>query len=135
MLYEVITKNNAPDTEFKATKNPLEFKTALLFGLLFAFFSVLTGFVVTNYGNIGISILSFIVGVTDIDPYIMSLFQDSSKHIAITSIVSATVIATASNNLIKMLYSIVLGNVAIRRPLIIGFVGLVVVSFALVLIL
>lgn len=128
-------KNNAPDTEFKATKNPLEFKTALLFGLLFAFFSVLTGFVVTNYGNIGISILSFIVGVTDIDPYIMSLFQDSSKHIAITSIVSATVIATASNNLIKMLYSIVLGNVAIRRPLIIGFVGLVVVSFALVLIL
>jgi len=127
-------KNKDQHSEFKATKNPLEFKTALLFGLLFAFFSVLTGFVISNYGNMGINILSFIVGVTDIDPYILSLFQDSGRHIAVSSVVSATVIATASNNLIKMIYSIVLGDTSIRRPLLTGFVGLAMISFAMVLI-
>lgn len=116
----------------QTTKNPLEFKTALLFGVLFAFFSVLTGYVIDNYGNIGVSVLSFIVGITDIDPYILSLFQENSTHIALHSVISATVIATASNNLVKMLYAIILGAKPMRKNLIIGFTLLSAVSFLLV---
>lgn len=126
-------KNKNTHIEVKPAKNPLEFKTALLFGLLFALFSVLTNFVVTNYGDIGVSILSFIVGVTDIDPYILSLFEDSSKNIAVTAIVSATIIATTSNNAMKLIYSLVLGDAAMRKPLIIGFSGLVATSFILLM--
>lgn len=121
-------------SQVQSTKNPLEFRTALVFALLFAFFSVLTGFVINHYGDMGINILSFIVGVTDIDPYILSLFQDSSSHIQVTSVVNATVIATASNNLIKMIYALMLGTKAIRRELIIGFVTLSVLSFIMVLV-
>ncbi len=115
----------------KSTKNPLEFKTALLFALLFAFFSVITGFVMKNYGDMGINILSFIVGVTDIDPYILSLFQNSG-NIHLTSIVSATIIASASNNLIKMLYAVILGDKSMRKTMIPGFVGLIVVSLVMI---
>ena len=46
-------------------KNPLELKTALIFGLLFAFFGVLTQIVIRDYGNFGVNLLSLIVGVTD----------------------------------------------------------------------
>jgi uncharacterized membrane protein (DUF4010 family) len=113
------------------SRNPLEFKTALVFGLLFGFFSILTGYVVTNYGNIGVNILSFIVGVTDIDPYILNLFQNSVKNLQIETIIKATIIASASNNLLKLIYSLVLGNKKIYNKLITTFSILIVISIVL----
>ena len=110
------------------TQNPLEFKTALIFGLLFGFFAILTNTVVTNYGNIGVSILSFIVGVTDIDPYILNLFQRVGGNLNADTILKATIIATASNNLVKMIYSIILGNSTIKKNVIISFSILIIVS-------
>jgi len=110
------------------THNPLEFKTALIFGLLFGFFAILTNAVVSNYGNMGVNILSFIVGVTDIDPYILNLFQHSGGNLHSNTIVNATIIATASNNFIKMIYAIILGKSAIKRKIIIGFSVLILVS-------
>lgn len=116
------------------THNPLEFKTAIFFGLLFAFFAVLTKFVVSNYGNMGVSILSFIVGVSDIDPYILNLFQHSSTDLLISTIVNATIIATASNNLMKMIYAVSIGSKDMRRKIIIGFGALVITSITVVLV-
>lgn len=116
----------------ESKRNPLEFKTAIVFGILFAFFAIITHLIVSKYGNMGVNILSLIVGVTDIDPYILSLFQGESANIAIETIVRATIIATASNNLIKMLYSIALGNKSIRKNVIIGFSSLIIVSSAMV---
>lgn len=114
--------------------HPLEFKTALVFGLLFGFFAILTHYVVSHYGSMGVNILSFIVGVTDIDPYILNLFQHSEAHLTITTIVNATIIATASNNLIKMIYSLILGDKEIRWRIIAGFSALIVISILSVII-
>lgn len=120
--------DETPQLQISSTHNPLEFKTALIFGLLFAFFAVLTNYVVANYGNMGVSILSFIVGVTDIDPYILNLFQSTDKQLIVQTIVHATVIATASNNLIKMIYAIILGEKSIYKNMVIGFGTLTVIS-------
>lgn len=102
-------------------QNPLEFKTALVFGLLFGFFSVVTHYVSNNYGNLGMTILSFIVGITDIDPFILNLFQNSNSTFSPNMIAIATIIASASNNFIKMIYAISVGNKSIRKQIIIGF--------------
>jgi uncharacterized membrane protein (DUF4010 family) len=115
-------------------QNPLEFKTALVFGLLFGLFAVLTNVVVANYGNMGVNILSFIVGVTDIDPFILNLFQHSDSSLQINTIVNATIIASASNNLIKMIYSLILGEAKIKRNVIISFSILIVASILSVII-
>ncbi|MDR3653583.1 MAG: DUF4010 domain-containing protein [Paludibacter sp.] len=120
---------NDPVVE-NTTKNPLEFKTALIFGLLFGFFAIVTNLVVTNYGNIGVNILSFIVGVTDIDPYILNLFQHVSGNLQVGTIANATIIATASNSVIKMIYTLILGNKSIKRKIIFGFSALIIVSIA-----
>lgn len=107
--------------------NPLEFKTALLFAALFVFFDYFTGIVNTYYGNSGISVLSFIVGVTDIDPFILTLFQ--GKWTIENSVLGMAVInATTSNNLLKMIYGLSLGHKSIRRPLILGFSILVILG-------
>jgi uncharacterized membrane protein (DUF4010 family) len=125
-----IKNKSVPDDSIPVNKvqNPLEFKTALVFGLLFGLFVVLTNFVVSNYGNMGINILSMIVGITDIDPYILNLFQRTVGSININTIVIATIIASASNNFIKMTYTLILGDRAIKRNIIFGFLFLIIVS-------
>ena len=121
------------EIKFNNTQNPLEFRTAFIFGILFGFFAVLTNVVVNNYGNLGVNILSFIVGVTDIDPYILNLFQRVNENLSVNALVSATIIASASNNVIKMIYALVLGESAIKKNIVIGFSVLIVLSIILIL--
>jgi uncharacterized membrane protein (DUF4010 family) len=107
--------------------NPLEFKTALVFALLFIFFALVTDYVTKNYGEGGIKVLSFLVGVTDIDPFIINLFQ-SKWNIRENTLVTAVIIATSSNNLLKMIYGIILGDKSIRGQLILGFGILIILG-------
>lgn len=90
-------------------KHPLELSTAALFAVLFAAFAALTQLVVSHYGGTGLHVLSFVTGLTDIDPFILSLlagkFQVSSVHIA-----GAILIASGSNNLFKCGYALTLGR-------------------------
>jgi len=103
-----------------AHNNPLEFKTAFVFAALFIFFAFITGYIKTNYGTGGINVLSFVVGVTDIDPFILSLFQ-SKWNVENVFFVAAVINAASSNNLLKMVYGISLCNKSIRWKLITGF--------------
>ncbi len=119
--------------KFATNKNPLEFNTALVFGLLFIVFAKITEVVMQYYGNNGIHILSLIVGVTDIDPFILNLFQTKTALISIPLIVSSTVIATTSNAFIKMIYALILGSKKIRLNIIVGFTAIIVVSIILLL--
>jgi len=114
-------------------KNPLEFKTALIFGFLFAFFSVLTDYVTKHYGDAGINMLSLIVGVTDIDPFVLNLFQNGLKSLSPELIVRSVLIATASNNILKMIYAIIIGDKSIRKPILIAFLTTIAVSCAAIL--
>jgi len=130
-IFQIKNKHTTDDTgQVNNSQNPLEFKTAFVFGLLFGFFVVLTNFVVSNYGNMGVKILSLLVGITDIDPYIINLFHGANGSLQINTIVTATIIASASNNIIKMIYSIIVGNRAIRWNVIIGFSILIALSLA-----
>jgi uncharacterized membrane protein (DUF4010 family) len=105
--------------------NPLEFKTALLFAGLFILFGLVTGYVLDHYGAGGMNILSFVVGVTDIDPFILNLLQ-GKWNISDTYIVMAVLNAVSSNNLLKMCYAIIPGDRSLRRNLIIGFSVLII---------
>jgi uncharacterized membrane protein (DUF4010 family) len=107
--------------------NPLEFKTAFVFAALFIFFAFITGYIKTNYGTGGINVLSFVVGVTDIDPFILSLFQ-SKWNVENTFLVTAVINAASSNNLLKMVYGVALCDRSIRWKLGVGFGSLIVLG-------
>ena len=106
--------------DVKSHSNPLELKTALLFGSLFIFFAIVTNFVVNHYGSSGVNILAFVVGVTDIDPFILNLFQNK-ETITATIIVIAVLNAITSNNALKMIYGLALSDKSLRMQLITGF--------------
>ncbi len=111
-----------PNTEnnLASTKNPLEFKTAAIFGILFVVFALITDFVMKTYGSTGITNLAYMVGITDIDPFLLNLLQQKDG-IGQMTVVLAIINATNSNNLLKMIYAISLGSKNIRRSIILNF--------------
>ena len=133
-IFKKADKNLSKKQDFKETevKNPLEFKTALLFAFLFLFFSLLTHYVLQWYGHKGLHILSFIVGVTDIDPFLLSLFT-GKYQILLPTLIKAVLIATLSNNLMKLFYVLALGSSKIRKPVLWGFGLVILVNLLIVL--
>ena len=134
LYYLKIRYKKRPQSEsvpgIQVKNNPLEFKTALIFAALFIFFGMITGFINKNYGTAGINVLSFVVGVTDIDPFILNLFQ-SRWNIENSVLVIAVLNAISSNNLLKMIYGLSFGDKSLRLPLIIGFGTLIVLGLLL----
>ena len=86
-------------------RHPLELSTAILFALLFMLFAFLTQYVTSIFGGHGLKSLAIIVGFTDIDPFILSLLGGNFT-VSNAAIVSAIVLASGSNNLLKAAYAI-----------------------------
>lgn len=114
-----------PENILESNKNPLEFRTAAIFGILFVVFALVTDFVLKTYGSSGITGLALVVGITDIDPFLLNLLQQKSG-IGQTIIVLAILNATNSNNILKMIYAITLSGKSIHKSLILNFSILIV---------
>lgn len=93
-----ITKDYVP-------RNPLELSVAFLFGGIFIAILVVTGWAVAHLGEKGLFGLAAIMGVTDVDPFILSLTQSAGTVTQISPAVAAILIAAASNNAVKGVYS------------------------------
>ena len=110
--------------------NPLELKTAFTFGILFILFSVVTHFVTQHYSEQGIKILSYLVGVTDIDPFIINIFQ-SKFNVSVAVLSVAIINAVTSNNLLKLIYALVLSAKSIHKYIIVSFSLLILLGITL----
>ena len=108
-------------------KNPLEINAALFFAVLFAVVSFATKYVVDYFNDMGLRMLSFVVGFSDITPFVVSLLQ-GSFGIDDRQIVQAIVIASASNNLLKTAYAYVFGLRRTANLAAPGMIGLAVLS-------
>ncbi|MGA2822713.1 MAG: DUF4010 domain-containing protein [Bacteroidales bacterium] len=120
--------------ELAVDQNPLEFKVAILFALLFVAFTFITWFVVDRFGRSGLNVLSFLVGLTDIDPFLINLFQGKSR-IAMDAVAVATLQAVASNNILKMIYACFFSTKKSRVYLISGFSIIILLNLVFVWIL
>ena len=86
-------------------KNPLELLTAFLFAALFLAMLIATQLAVTYLGRTGVNSLAVLMGVTDVDPFIMGLTQAAGSLTPLKVAAAAVVIATASNNVAKGCYA------------------------------
>jgi uncharacterized membrane protein (DUF4010 family) len=120
-----ISQSAAESLNTAGNKNPLEFKTAAVFGLLFVFFAIITEYVMKTYGNQGVTSLAFIVGITDIDPFLLNLLQHQGGITGIT-VALAIINATNSNNILKMIYALTLCSKNLKRRLVINFSILII---------
>jgi len=112
MVVWLMSRFPSPDTpavDELPLSHPLEFKIALLFSVLFIVFAAGASIAVAHFGNAGLELLSFITGLTDIDPFILSLLGGKFQF-GQTQLIAAVVIASGSNNLMKAIYAVVLGR-------------------------
>ena len=113
-------------------KNPLEFKVAMLFMVLFVAFSFITYFALQYFGNNGLTALSILVGVTDIDPFLITLFG-GKYNVSIQLLSMATFQAIISNNILKLIYALSFSGKHIRMPLLISFGIITLVNLVLLI--
>jgi uncharacterized membrane protein (DUF4010 family) len=108
-------------------RNPLELGAAAIFALLFIATSLVSSWATTKFGASGIYALAAIVGVTDIDPFVLNLAQGGTAGLPEPALASAILIAASSNNILKALYA---ASFAGRRTTAASAVALVVLAIA-----
>ncbi|OIR16390.1 MgtC family protein [mine drainage metagenome] len=91
-------------------KNPLEISAALLFALLFVVMLIATHFAIAYLGEGGVYTLAAVMGVTDVDPFIMGLTQATPTLTPLHVASSGILIAASSNNVIKGIYAFALSS-------------------------
>ena len=133
LLYRNKNYNN-PNREQESDKNPLEFMVALIFTALYVTFSFLTYFVLQRYGTPGLTGLSLIVGLTDIDPFLINLFQGKFS-VEMNVVAVATMQAIVSNNIMKMIYGCVFSNRKSWAYLIFGFFVVILLNILFIFLL
>jgi uncharacterized membrane protein (DUF4010 family) len=94
-----------PSTLQPTGGNPLELGPAALFAFLFIAVSLLSKWATTQFGTSGIYSLAAIVGVTDIDPFVLNLAQGGTTGVPQRAIAAAILIAASSNNILKAAYA------------------------------
>ncbi len=88
--------------------NPFELRPAIVFASLFVALSIVTYLVEQHAGTTGVLTLAGVVGVTDIDPFILSLAHNQAT--ALRLIATAIMIAMMSNTAAKGFTSAVLSR-------------------------
>jgi uncharacterized membrane protein (DUF4010 family) len=107
--------------------NPLELRTALGFALLFVVMLVLTRYASVHLGTAGIYVLGSVMGLIDVDPFIMGLTQAASSVTPLDVASAGILVAAASNNVAKGIYAFVLAD---RKTGIQALIGLLLLALA-----
>jgi uncharacterized membrane protein (DUF4010 family) len=105
--------SNAPAEEAKSQQstmppsggNPLGLGSAAVFAALFIIVSLVSKWVASQFGISGIYSLAAVVGVTDIDPFVLNLAQGGTSGLPESALAAAVLIAASSNNILKAAYA------------------------------
>lgn len=116
------------------SSNPLEFKVALIFAVLFVVFTLVTHYTLVYAGNSGLHALSFISGLSDITPFILNLLE-STGSIQVDVVAACSMQAIISNICVNMCYALFFsGGNKSMKPLILRGFGIVIAVNILVLV-
>ena len=119
--------------EDEAGSNPLEFKVALIFAVLFVVFTIATHYTLIYAGKGGLTLLSFVSGFSDITPFILNLLQGTGS-VPVSLITACSMQAIVSNIAVNMCYALFFsGKKSSLRSWILGGFGCVIVANVLLL--
>ena len=99
----------------REARNPLELRAAFLFAAVFVGVLVVTHLVREHLGRAGLLSLAAIMGVTDVDPFVLGLAQPGSTSLSPATAAAAVSVAAASNNAIKAVYAYAFADRATGR--------------------
>jgi uncharacterized membrane protein (DUF4010 family) len=86
-------------------RNPLELRSAFLFAVLFLAVLVMSRLVLTHFGNTGMYGLASLLGLVDVDAFILGMTQSAGTLTPGSLAANSILIAIASNNVAKGFYA------------------------------
>jgi len=101
-LYKKSTLKNINISILKFEKNPLELDEAIKFAVIFGIIYSLVYYFSNKFGSIGLYIISFISGLTDVDAITLSLSSLANEKIVLLNAALGIAIASFSNSLFKL---------------------------------
>ena len=129
-----LADNGSHAGEEEDSNNPLEFKVALIFAILFVVFTILTHYTLKYAGTDGLNLLSFVSGFSDITPFILNLLQGTGS-VTVTVIAACSMQAIVSNIAVNMCYALFFaGRKSPLRPWVLtGFGSVIAVNVCVLL--
>jgi uncharacterized membrane protein (DUF4010 family) len=107
--------------------NPLALGSAALFSALFVLVSLLSTWVQSQFGVSGLYSLAAVVGITDVDPFVLNLAQGGASETPAETLAAAILIASSSNNILKAGYAAAFAG---RRAVVDGAAALTFLALA-----
>lgn len=101
-------------------RNPLELGPAVAFAAAFVVISLLSGWVRARFGTGGTFTLAALVGVTDIDPFVLNLAQGGAAGSSDRVLAAAILIAASSNDVLKAVYAVAFGGLRAARSCVVA---------------
>lgn len=86
-------------------RNPLELRSALVFAVLFLAVLVISRLAITHFGNTGMYGLASLVGLIDVDAFIMGMTQSAGALTPGSLAAKGILVAVATNNVAKGIYA------------------------------
>jgi len=109
LLYWRSQSHKEIDTD-SPLRNPLELKSALIFGAFLALIMILGKTLQTTFGDMGVLALATVSGITDVDAITLSLARMSNEDLALRVATMGIVIAASVNSLTKGIIAAVMGG-------------------------
>lgn len=106
-----LRRSDKPGTINVTHENPLQLGTAIVFAILLVVTSLVSKWVQVHAGAPGVYALAAIIGVTDVDPFVLSLAQGASQSLGLLTSATAIVIASSSNDVLKACYTVAFARV------------------------
>ena len=100
----------APAAAKLPAANPLQLGAAVTFAALFVILAIASAWVGHEFGQRGIFSLATITGLTDIDPFVLSLAQGGVTGMSLRAVAAAILVAASSNNVLKACYALAFGG-------------------------
>lgn len=133
VLYYVINKDKSAGEEMPEPENPAQFKSALIFGLLYGFILLAVAFTKEKFGNNALYIVAILSGLTDVDAITLSLSQLIKEgSLKATFGWKLILLAGLSNMMFKGIMAIVLGAKQLMKWIVITF-GITITSGLLIM--
>lgn len=91
----------APPASKLPAANPLQLGAAVTFAALFVILALASAWVSREFGERGIYSLAAATGLTDVDPFVLSLAQGGVAGMSPRAVAAAILVAASSNNVLK----------------------------------
>lgn len=127
LFYKI--RKSSEDKELPEPENPAQFKTALVFGLLYGLILLIVAFAKEHFGNQGLYLVAVISGLTDVDAITLSLSRMMKDGVIEAAAGwQLILLASLSNLLFKGILAVSIGTRRLLKWLGIAFGSALVVG-------